>query len=44
MNKIIPIIITLLMYSCAPVSVVMDRYDNQQEKTVAIMKVQKRMV
>lgn len=30
------------MYSCAPVSVVMDRYDNQQEKTVAIMKVQKK--
>lgn len=42
MKKIIPIIITLLMASCAPVSVVIDRYDNNREKTVAIMKVDKK--
>ena len=36
------ILFTIFLFSCAPVSVVMDRYDNHQEKTVAMMKVQKK--
>ena len=36
------ILFTLFLFSCAPVSVVIDRYDNQQVKTVKIMKVQKK--
>ncbi len=41
MNRIIVILFSLFIFSCAPVSVVVDRYDNNQEKTVAIMKVKK---
>ncbi len=36
------ILFTLFLFSCAPVSIVIDRYDNNREKTVAIMKVDKK--
>ena len=41
MNRITIILLSLLIFSCAPVSVVMDSYTNGQDKTVAMMKVQR---
>lgn len=41
MNRIIVIFIALYFSGCAPVAVVIDRYENKQEKTVAMVKIKK---